>query len=219
MTGDTRTISGVIFDLDGTLIDSREARVRAWSSAFRVKGIDVPDDELRPLIGLPGEMLASRYSDDPLSVEIDEEKFFLSELKNISLFSGVRETFEILEKMGIRTSIVTSSRRSLVNRLELPTDTIVCIDDVSMGKPDPESYLLAAEKMGVKPEELLVVGDSENDMIPCTLTGSVCVFFRDGRDLGSENSHYYVDRIIEVSDIVKRINAMKNRKSGNGNIV
>lgn len=211
---DTRKIAAVIFDLDGTLLNSREARVRAWSSAFKLRGISVPDEELRMLIGLPGESLASRYSGDPPGVEKDEEEFFLSELKDVHLFPDVEETFRELKKAGIRTSIVTSSRRSLVDRLELPTDTIVCIDDVSRGKPDPESYILAAEKMQVRKEDMLIVGDSENDMIPCSITGSICVFFRDGREMVSENSHYYIDRIAEVIDIVKKINSIHERESG-----
>ncbi len=207
-----RQIRGVIFDLDGTLLDSREARVSAWSQAFRTEGIEVPDEELRPLIGLPGEALASRYSDDPHGIEAEEERVFSGMLQSVGFFPDAKPTIKSLIRNGLGVAIVTSSRRELLNRIDLPAEIVVCIDDVSSGKPDPESYLLAADRMNVDIRDILVVGDAENDMIPCMKTGSVCVFFRNGRDMSSENSHFYVDSISEVAEIVKKING----KAANG---
>lgn len=208
-----REIKGIIFDLDGTLLNSREARVRAWSEAFKRNGTSVPDSVLRPLIGLPGEALAAPYSDDPAGIERDEEEIFASSLEQIEFFPDVDQTVKHLKEKGISVSIVTSSRRKLLDRLNLPIDTVICIDDVSRGKPDPESYLLAAERMSVDPVHILVVGDSENDLIPCIETGSVCVLFRDGRNIESERAHFYIDSISEILVLVGRINSQNAGKS------
>lgn len=209
MKSGKREIKGVIFDLDGTLLDSREERVTAWSKAFRLHGVEVPDSELRPLIGLPGITLGSRYCSDPASVETDEERFFTELLPSIEYFPDVRETLKGLENEGIRVSIVTSSRRSLLEKMDLPAKIVVCIDDVKAGKPGTEPYSLACRLMGLEPENVLVVGDAENDMIPCISIGSVCVFFRDGRSIESGNSHYYADRIGEIPEIIRKINKGK----------
>lgn len=209
MNENARKVKAVIFDLDGTLLNSREERVHAWSHAFRKYGIKVPDDELRPLIGLPGAAIVSLYSGDPESIEAEEERYFSDLLPEISYFSDAEPTIKELEDSGIRVSIVTSSRKALLDQMHLPTQTVVCIDDVSQGKPSTEPYELASKLLNADPGEILVVGDAENDMIPCSKTGSVCVFFRDGRDIVSEYAHYYIDRIGEVPDLIRKINAMK----------
>lgn len=199
-------IRGIIFDLDGTLLDSREQRVNAWREALRLHGVMVTPDELRPLIGLPGIALASKFSDDPVSIENEEERLFTDMLPEISLFPDVEGTIAVLKSIDIKVAIVTSSRREVLNRMKLPSDIIVCIDDVSKGKPDTEPYELAARLMNVSPSELLVVGDAENDMIPCLELDSICVFYRNDRQMKSENAHFSIDAIREVLTIVKEIN-------------
>lgn len=207
MVTGSKVIKGVIFDLDGTLLDSRGIRARAWALALHNLGIEVPEDEILPLIGLPGETLASRFSDDPLSVEREEERIFSSQLSKVDYFPDVHDTLRLLKELGIAVSIVTSSRRALLDQIPIPVETVICIDDVKNGKPDTEPYELAAERMKVDLRNILVVGDSENDMIPCMHTGSVCVFFRDRRSIESSNCHYYADHISEIPLIVQKINS------------
>ena len=204
-----KKINGVIFDLDGTLIDTLELRVTAWKDAFSRFGINLSRDEIRPLIGLPGEYLASLYSDSPAEIEMEEEGNFRNYLGTIALFPDVKETFSQLTNDGIRISIVTSSRRALVNMLSLPDIPVITIDDVFAGKPNTEPYLKALKLMGLKPDEVIVVGDSENDMIPARKLGSFAVFIRHGSGRVSEIADYFIDEVGEVPGLIRLL--MKKR--------
>lgn len=195
---------GVIFDLDGTILNSLEMRVTAWKVAFQHFDINVTRDEIRPLIGLPGEDLAGRYYKDPGEVEKKEEEYFASHLEELSLFDDVADTFRKLEEQGIKPIVVTSSRRKLVNRLQLPTDIVLTIDDVAKGKPDPESYLKAVNMIKIEPSQLVVVGDSDNDLIPAKRIGALSVLVRHGRDTEAEHADYYADEISEIPGIIKK---------------
>lgn len=195
---------GVIFDLDGTILDSLEMRVTAWKVAFQHFDIDVSRDEIRPLIGLPGEDLAGKYYKDPKEIEEKEEEYFSSHIDELSLFSDVEGTFKKLEDEGVKPIIVTSSRRKLVNRLNLPTDLIITIDDVAKGKPDPESYLKAVNMIKIEPTELVVVGDSDNDLVPAKRIGALSVLIRHGRKIEGEHADYYADHISEIPGIIEK---------------
>ena len=207
-----KRINGVIFDLDGTLIDTLELRVTAWKDAFFKFGINLSRDEIRPLIGLPGDYLASLYSDNPAEIEMEEEKNFKNYLGTIALFPDVGETLSSLTSGGMKISIVTSSRRALVNMLSLPDIPVITIDDVFAGKPNTEPYLKALKLMGLKPDEVIVVGDSENDMIPARKLGSFAVFIRHGSGRVSEKADYFIDEVGEVPKLIRMLTQKEFRR-------
>ncbi|AKA49117.1 phosphatase [uncultured archaeon] len=202
-------IKGVIFDLDGTILDSVDLRVKAWRYAFQMVDISVPGDEIRPLIGLPGENLAGRYYKYPDEVEKMEEQFFKSHLSEASFYSDVGDTFTSLSSRDINTVIVTSSRKDLTKRLDIPVNRIVTIDDVTNGKPDTEPYLKALAYMKIEPSELMVVGDSESDLMPAKKLGALSVMVLHGRDVESKYADYYVDEIGDVVQLIDKVTAVK----------
>lgn len=202
-------IKGVIFDLDGTILDSVDLRVKAWRYAFQMVDISVQDSEIRPLIGLPGENLAGRYYKDPFEVEKMEEQFFRSHLSEVKFFPDVSETFSTLFRRNIQSVIVTSSRKELTNRLELPAERVVTIDDVTVGKPDTEPYLKALTYMGINPSELMVIGDSESDLIPAKKMGALPVMVLHGRAIESKYADYYIDEINETISLIDRVSALE----------
>lgn len=206
-------IKGIIFDLDGTILNSKDLRIRAWKHAFEVYGVKLTNEEIAPLIGIPGVDLAGRFSPKAFEIEMEEEKYFRSHLEEMELFSDVHPTFGELEALGIRTSIVTSSRRALMDILSLPFRPVVTVDDVEVGKPDPEPYVKALKLMGVEPSSCMVVGDAETDLIPARTLGSVAVLIRHGSEKDSEYADYYVDEVSEVKDLVIRLNRAGKKKS------
>ncbi len=202
-----RRIKGVIFDLDGTLMDTLELRVTAWKEAFEKFNINLSREELRPLIGLPGEFLASIYSDRSMEIEMEEEKNFKQLLGSVALFPDALPVIKKMNSNDIKTIIVTSSRRELVNMLNLPRLTVITIDDVTSGKPGTEPYTKALKEMVLPPENVLVIGDSENDMIPARKIGSVSALIRHGRKLTSEYADYYIDQLAEVPRLIEIISS------------
>lgn len=208
-------IKAVIFDLDGTILDSKSLRVEAWKHAFRLFGVDLDGDDISPLIGMPGPDLAGKFSSKAFEIEMEEEKYFRSHLSELKLFGDVHGTFQSLEARGVRIAIVTSSRRAFMEILNLPYGPVVTIDDVEVGKPDPESYLKALSTLGVGAADSMVVGDAETDLIPARQIGAVSVLIRHGDGKTSENADYYVDEVSEVEKLVLKL----NRENGKDRIV
>lgn len=203
-------IKGIIFDLDGTILDSVNLRVKAWKYAFEMFDISVPDEEIRPLIGLPAENLAGRYYKYPEEVEKTEEKYFMGHMSEVSFFPDVHSTFDALFSKGMGIVIVTSSRKTITRKIDIPAHRIVNIDDVTNGKPDTEPYLKALAYLGIEPSELLVVGDAESDLKPARKLGALSVMVLHGRDKTSEYADYYIDEISDVIGIVDRANTVKS---------
>jgi phosphoglycolate phosphatase len=199
-------IKGIISDLDGTLLDSMEARLDAWTGAFKKFNVEVPRKELRPLIGLPGMDLAGKYYERPEKIEEAEEQLFDEKLPGVDLFPDVVPTFQLLMGKGIRIVIVTSGRRELVSRINLPVRDIITIDDVTVGKPHTEPYEKAMEILNLKSGNILVVGDSQNDMIPAKKLGIIAVLVKHGDQVISEYADYMIDEIGELPKLIDHIN-------------
>lgn len=200
-------IRGIIFDLDGTLLNSKALRIKAWKHAFEIFGVNIPEEQISPLIGLPGVDLAGKFSSRAFEIEMEEERYFKSHLEEMSLYGDVDHTFSKLSELNVKTSIVTSSRRALMEILKLPYRPVVTIDDVGVGKPDPEAYLKALSLLDVKASECLVVGDAETDMIPAKDIGSVSVYIGHGNRRFSNYADYYIDEVSEVLEIVRKLNS------------
>lgn len=199
-------IRGVIFDLDGTLLNSKILRVRAWKHALEKFGVEVTEQQISPLIGLPGPDLAGRFSSRAFEIEMEEEAYFRAHLEEMGLYPDVDSTFKTLEALDVRTCIVTSSRRAMLDILDLPYDPVVTIDDVQVGKPDPEPYIRALSLMKTSPEECMVVGDAETDLIPAREIGATSVYIGHGTRKFSDYADYYVDEVAEVIPMIKEIN-------------
>ncbi len=177
----------VLFDLDGTLVDTVETRINAWLQALRDAGFETTREELAPLIGLDGKRLAREIAEgtgmpiDAARAEvIDHRSGEIYERLNHSPrpLPGVRTLIEAIEARGIPWSIATSSRKdqveTSVNALDLPTEpTIVDASHVEHAKPEPDLLLLAAGQLGIEPAQCWYIGDSTWDMIAAVAAGMI----------------------------------------------
>ncbi len=195
-------IKGIIFDLDGTLLDSFSVRVDSWHRALYLNGEDVDRSKIEPLIGLPGISLASIFSSTPEKVESDEEILFKERLSEVGFFPDVIPTLAKIEGMGIKWVIVTSARREFVDMLPIAGEKVITIDDVKNGKPETEPYEKAAEMMKVKHENIMVVGDSINDMIPAKKLGMFSVLVTHGMNKGINIRDVEIKEIGELMDLL-----------------
>ena len=192
-------MKGIIFDLDGTLLDSFSLRVDAWHSAFSKNNIKVSPEEIEPLIGLPGPVLASYFCDIPHKIEQDEEDIFRERIHTNAFFEDVWPTLKKLDDSNVQWMIVTSSRRSFVSLLPVKQEKIITLDDVIHGKPSTEPYELALKKMKTVKESTIVVGDSINDMIPARSMGMKAVLVTHGMERDIE---VYDVKIRDISEVL-----------------
>ncbi len=195
-------INGIIFDLDGTLLDSFSVRVDSWHRALYLNGADVDRSKIEPFIGLPGISLASIFSNRPDKVESDEEILFKERLWEVGFFPDVIPTLAKIEGMGIKWVIVTSARREFVDMLPIAGEKVITIDDVKNGKPETEAYEKAAEMMKIKHENIMVVGDSINDMIPAKKLGMFSVLVTHGMNRGINIRDVEIKEIGELMDLL-----------------
>jgi HAD superfamily hydrolase (TIGR01509 family) len=179
----------VLFDLDGTLVDTVETRIAAWLPALEEAGFPTTRDRLGPLIGLDGKRLAREIAalagaviDDERAETIDHRSGELYEVRNRSPrpLPGVRELVEAIEARRLPWAIATSSRKDQVGTsvaaLGLATEpTIVDASHVEHAKPEPDLLLLAAKQLGVEPARCWYIGDSTWDMTAAVAAGMIAI--------------------------------------------
>jgi mannitol-1-/sugar-/sorbitol-6-phosphatase len=160
------TAAAVLFDMDGTLVDSTAVVEQVWAEFAARHGLDL-DEVLafshgRLTIDSVRHFLPAGL--DPLAVtaELDDQE--LLRLDGVVEIPGAAALLGNLE--GARVAVVTSASRELARRRMLaagvvPPDVIVAAEDVETGKPSPEGYLRAAAILGVPPEDCVVFEDAE----------------------------------------------------------
>ncbi|MCL2757604.1 MAG: HAD-IA family hydrolase [Coriobacteriia bacterium] len=166
-------ILAILFDLDGTLIDSEEHILTSYRYATKkVLGYSPPNEVMRDLIGIPlieqMRIISSEHADELFRVYREYNQLSYSEL--IKPFPGTTDTLNELKEAGYRIGVVTSKMCSSALRdlaLFDLIDTFELIqgsDKTELHKPHPEPLLFAAETLGLAPEQCAYVGDSPYDM-------------------------------------------------------
>jgi HAD superfamily hydrolase (TIGR01509 family) len=185
---------GLIFDLDGTLVDTVRARIDGWVEALSAEGLSVSPDQVGPMIGMDGKRLArevaagaGRSLSDPDLERIDKAAGAAFDRRSQAPrpLPGVAEVLGTIEELGLRWLIATSSRREQVTgsvaslRLRAEPE-IVDGSHVEHAKPAPDLLLLAAERLGLPPSACWAVGDSTWDVRAATAAGMVAVGVKAG---------------------------------------
>jgi HAD superfamily hydrolase (TIGR01509 family) len=191
---------GVLFDLDGTLVDTVWARIEAWARVFEEFGLPVERDALGPLIGVDGKRLA-REIGARAGATIDAQRAEVIDRRCGAIFEalngdpqplpGVGEAVEALEQRGIPWAIATSSRReqvgASVRALGLAHEPrIVDGSHVEHAKPEPDLLLLGARELGVEPSRCWYVGDSTWDIAAAIAAGMLPIAVTAGSAVSRE---------------------------------
>lgn len=178
------TTAAVIFDVDGTLVDSNDAHARAWVGAFAAEGITVAFDAVRRKIGMGGDKLMPAVSgidhDSPLGTRISERRghlFKTEELPAIQAFADVRALAERLATDGYLLAVASSAKQDelepLLDRAGL-ADLIAettSSDDAEHSKPDPDIVTAALRTADADPARTIMLGDTPYDVAAATQAG------------------------------------------------
>jgi pyrophosphatase PpaX len=174
----------VLFDLDGTLIDSLNMILASFRHATKtVLGKEVEDKKARALIGMPlfdqMKVIDAEHADE--LVEVYRANNIIIHDKMIRYFEGTRETLEELKRSGLRLAVVTSKRNTLAERglscfdLQPYFEMLIGSDDTVKHKPNPEPLLFAAKRLAVPIESCFYIGDSPFDMQAARSAGAIAV--------------------------------------------
>jgi len=172
-------IKAVIFDMDGVLIDSEHLWRRAMIKGFQEFGMPVTIEECKTTMGMRfNEVIAIwlnhfNITDVPIKTIENRVMDLLLELIDSEgkFIDGIPEIFERCSNYKIKTGLATSSSEKLMHavleklNLQSVIDIKVSAEHLKYGKPHPEVFLICAEKLGVKPQECLVIEDSLNGVI------------------------------------------------------
>jgi putative hydrolase of the HAD superfamily len=222
-------IKAVVFDLDNTLVDfmaMKNQAIEAATHAMRDAGLQLSAEEIRRRID-------AIYAERGIEFQNVFDQLLFDEFSKVNhkiLASGIiayrraREaalvlyphvylTLIELMKMNLKLAVVSDAPgreawlRLCYLNLHHVFDVVVTFDDTHMRKPNPEPFVEALKRLGVKPQESLMIGDwAERDVVGAAQVGMRTVFARYGDTFGTVHSHadYDIDDITQLIDIVRQ---------------
>jgi pyrophosphatase PpaX len=206
----------VLFDLDGTLIDSGDLILASFQHATRtVLGRTIPDEVLMANVGGHGIQAQMREFDEERADELVRvyRDHNMSIYQSVRAFDGIEEQLERLRAEGRALGIVTVKSRVTVDvtfevlPLAAYFDTVVTGDDTERHKPDPAPLLIAIARLGARAESAAYVGDSPFDIRAAKAAGMASIAVGWGRihppeRLEAETPDVFVDEPGELSDVL-----------------
>ena len=215
-----KNIDTVLFDFDGTIMDTNNVILMSWQHTFRtLENREEDETKLTATFGEPLENTLERFFPNvPVEESIEVYRSFqrtnFSDL--ITLFPGMKEQVMKCKALGYKTGLVTSRfKRTAMEGLEKFDltkyfDVIITPEDTDKHKPDPEPVNIALERLGAKPENAVMLGDTMFD-IQCANNagvGSILVSWslalagKTKEDLGENAPDYIINNPEELFDII-----------------
>ncbi len=186
--------STVLFDVDGTLLDSNDAHARAWVTALAEGGFDVPFERVRPLIGMGGDRMLPEIAEG-ISAGSDRgtwiaerrlEIFLRRELGSIRPMRGARRLLETVRARGGIVVVATGAKREELDRLltigdlKPLVDFSTTSDDARESKPAPDIINAALATASASEADAVMIGDTRYDVEAAHKARVVCVALRCG---------------------------------------
>ena len=173
---------GVLFDVDGTLVDTSYQHTIAWWQAFRDAGIEVPMRDIHRAIGMGADTLVPYLigrEDEDLAIGHDHH--YAPYLERVQAFAGAGDLLRACHGRGLTVVLATSSEESQLGRLRraIGADDVIDVvttgSDVSTSKPAPDLMEVALDRAGLRPENAVMVGDTRWDIESAGKAGLRCI--------------------------------------------
>jgi len=194
-------MKGVIWDMDGVLVDSAPFHFEAWKKIWEEKGIPFSFEDFKKIFGMRNDAIIRYFLGENVSLEeIEEigrrkEEYFRSMAKGrISPQEGLVELLEALREEGFKHAVASSGPREnvefVVKELGILSffEVLIAGEDVSHSKPHPEIFLKASERLGIPPARCIVVEDSPAGIEGAKRAGMKCIAVvgKEGRTEGGD---------------------------------
>ena len=170
-------LKGVIFDVDGTLVNSNDAHAGSWVDTLREIGIEVTFDVIWPMIGMGGDKLlpsaAGIESDSDLGKQLSERRWDIFQRDYLPRLKPMRGSRALVQRMktdGLSLVVASSASGNELGALMEAAEVADLIEvrtsasDAEDSKPDPDIVQAAVRKSKLKPEELIMLGDTPYDV-------------------------------------------------------
>jgi HAD superfamily hydrolase (TIGR01509 family) len=182
-------VRAVIFDLDGTLVDTVYGHALAWWQVLDEAGLPVPAWKVHRLIGMSGGLITKAAAHE-LGRELNEQEVERLQQRHGELYKalmparrplpGALDLLHHLHDAKIKHGIATSGKRQdaqpSLDALDLPGDAVIVDrNDVERAKPEPDLFLAVQERLGVAPSECFVVGDAVWDLLAARRAGMLAI--------------------------------------------
>ena len=176
-------IAAVLFDLDGTLVDSNDFHIRAWQQAFRNAGHLIPVDAIRGQIGKGGDNLVPALlpglpqAEQEALASAEGEIFERDYLAQVRPFPRARDLLARVRDAGSRIVLASSAGAGQLDHYVDLLDARALIhaatskDDVDRSKPDPDIFAAALRQADVAPEQAIAIGDTRWDVLAAAKCG------------------------------------------------
>jgi HAD superfamily hydrolase (TIGR01509 family) len=186
-------LKGVVFDVDGTLVDSNDAHAQSWVDTFAEAGYNVPFDVVRPLIGMGGDKLLPKVID--ISHDSDEGKrltkrrseiFRERYLPHLKPLPGSRALVQRVRAEGLKAIVATSAKdeelKGLLKAAQVDDlmEEKATASDAKRSKPDPDIVEAAIKESGLSAKQLVMIGDTPYDIEAASKAKLRTIAFRSG---------------------------------------
>lgn len=164
---------GIIFDMDGTIVDSLPYHYKAWKIFFKENKVENFSERLKDYKGggtldLLTAVYGDKYSRKELKIMTDEKEIIFREIykNNVVPIMGFMDMFELIKSkkilVGIASNAIRKNVKMILSELKIyeKFDSIICGDEVKRGKPDPEMFDETIDRFNLKKEECLIFEDS-----------------------------------------------------------
>lgn len=191
--GMQKPVTAVLFDVDGTLVDSNDAHCRAWVKAFKEYGLTVDPIAVRRSIGMGGDKLmpavSGIQSDSPLGKLIAKRRariFKREQLPRLKAFNGAKDLVAAIKDRGCTAVAASSAKEEELEPLlaiagvDSLMDGKTSSDDAEASKPDPGIIEAALQRAHADPSEAIMIGDTPYDIEAAKRAGLKAIAFRSG---------------------------------------